>query len=81
MIPTSPVALVSPIRPPASPTAFAVVAWGLLTLWVFAWLLGPTVVSVLDLSLNPQGHAPLHAHGPRSWTPAAGGVCPTRWTC
>lgn len=72
MIPTSPVALVSPIRPPASPTAFAVVAWGLLTLWVFAWLLGPTVVSVLDLSLNPQGHAPLHAHGhpfvdARSW--------------
>ncbi len=60
MIPTSPI---FPIRHPASPTAFTVVAWSLLTLWVFAWLLGPNVVSLLDLSLNPQGHAPLHAHG------------------
>ncbi|QHE77973.1 hypothetical protein [Hydrogenophaga sp. PBL-H3] len=72
MIPTSPVSLVSPIRHSAPATAFIVVAWSLLTLWVFAWLLGPAVVSLLDLSLNPQGHAPLHAHGhpfvdARSW--------------
>lgn len=69
MIPTSPV---SPIRHPSSPTAFTVVTWSLLTLWVFAWLLGPTVVSLLDIPLNPHGHAPLHVHGhpfvdARSW--------------
>ncbi len=74
MIPTSPVSRVSPIRRSrsSSPAAFTVVAWSLLTLWVFAWLLGPGVVSLLDLSLNPQGHAQLRAHGhpfvdARSW--------------
>ena len=72
MIPTSPVSLVSPIRHPAPSTAFTVVAWSLLTFWVFACLLGPAVVSLLDLSLNPHGHAPLHAHrhpfvDARSW--------------
>jgi hypothetical protein len=69
MIPSSPV---SPIHRPAFPTAFAMVAWGLLALWVLAWLAGPSLVSLLNLSLNPHGHAPLHAHGhpfvdARSW--------------
>ncbi|PZO14463.1 MAG: hypothetical protein DCF26_15155 [Burkholderiales bacterium] len=69
MIPTSPV---SPIRHPSPRAAFTVVAWSLLALWVFAWLAGPTVLSLLDLALNPHGHAPLRAHGhpfvdARSW--------------
>jgi hypothetical protein len=69
MIPTS---TIFPIRRPSPPIAFTVIALSLLTLWVFAWLLGPSVVSLLDLTLNLHGHAPLHAHGhpfvdARSW--------------
>lgn len=63
MFPISPDLSVSPIRRPFSLAVFTLMAGSLLMLWVFAWLLGPTVVSLLDLSLNPQGHAPLHAHG------------------
>ena len=69
MIPTS---HFSPIRHPSHPAAFTVVAWSLLALWFFAWLAGPTMLSLLDLALNPHGHAPLRAHGhpfvdARSW--------------
>lgn len=69
MIPSS---RVSPTHRASSPAAFTVVAWGLLALWVLAWLLGPSVVSLLNLPLHPHGHAPLHAHGhpfvdARSW--------------
>lgn len=72
MFPTSPVLPVSPTRHPFSPAVFTLIACSLLTLWIFAWLLGPTVVSLWDLSLNPQGYAPLRAHGhpfvdARSW--------------
>ncbi|MDO9131758.1 MAG: hypothetical protein U1E02_24995 [Hydrogenophaga sp.] len=63
------------------PSAVAVVAWGLMALWALAWLAGPTLLSMAGLALNPHGHADLYAHGLRLWMPAAGGACPTRWTC
>lgn len=72
---------ISPIRHPSPPAAFTVAAWSLLALWVFSWLAGPTMLSLLDLALNTQGHAPLRAHGPCLWMTAVGGACPTRWTC
>lgn len=69
MIPSAPLSL---IHRSSSPTAFTVVAWGLLAFWVMAWLFGPNWISLLNLPLNPHGHAPLHAHGhpfvdARSW--------------
>lgn len=69
MIPSSPLL---PIHRSSSPTAFTAVAWGLLALWVMAWLFGPNWISLLNLPLNPHGHAALHAHGhpfvdARSW--------------
>ncbi|MFN7120698.1 MAG: hypothetical protein ACK4NM_01565 [Hydrogenophaga sp.] len=62
----------APIPSPRRATPFTVVTLSLLALWVFAWLAGPTVLSLLDVSLNPHGHAPLRAHGhpfvdARSW--------------
>jgi len=63
---------ISPIRHLSPPTAFTVVAWSLLALWVFAWVAGPTVLSMAGLALDPHGHANLYAHGhpfvdARSW--------------
>ena len=69
MVPSSSVA---PIRHRSPTTAFTVLAWSLCILWVVAWLWGPAVVLLLDLSLNPHGHAHLQPHGhpfvdARSW--------------
>lgn len=59
-------------HPAPSNPKFRAMAWTLLTLWLAAWLAGPTLASSVGLLLNPHGHAALHAHGhpfvdARSW--------------
>lgn len=63
---------ITPIHRPWKSGPFGVIAWGLLALWVIAWLAEPSLLSMTGLALNPHGHAHLHAHGhpfvdARSW--------------
>ncbi|MDP3810602.1 MAG: hypothetical protein Q8Q78_06320 [Hydrogenophaga sp.] len=65
-------ATLSLAHPAPTATRFWVIAWSLLALWLVAWLAGPSLVSAIGVSIHPQGHAHLHAHGhpfvdARSW--------------
>lgn len=55
-----------------APSSFPRVALSLLALWLLAWLAGPSLIAATGFSLDPSGHAHLHAHGhpfvdARSW--------------
>lgn len=52
-----------PAAPAGTVRVFLFAGSGLLALWLLALLLGPALLEVVGLVLNPHGHAHVYAHG------------------